>query len=114
MPRRWAQASKSEPVKSGPLSQMMNFGSGMVAPIRFKTRATRKPGSEESTSMARHSRVKSSTTLKARSRRPSMSASATKPIDHRSLGAVGGGSTVLSAEASRLRCFRRTARPSWR
>jgi hypothetical protein len=44
--------------------------------------------------MARHSRVKSSTTLKARRRVPSTSWSETKSIDHLSFGAVGGGSTV--------------------
>lgn len=53
------------------------------------SQATRAPDSEMSATNVRHSRVKSSTTVKMRNRRPSMKASTTKPSDQRWL-APGG------------------------
>ena len=75
-------------------------------------RATRAPPSEVSTTSASVSRVKSSTTTKIRNRRPDQVTSATKSIDHRSLGRAGAASTVLALAAIRFRFFVRTASPS--
>lgn len=93
---------------------MRYFGNGRLSATLSSTRVARRPGIEVSTSMARHSRVKSSTTTKARILVPPMSASETKSIDHRSFGAVGGGRTVRNPDARRLRSLRRTASPSAR
>ncbi len=51
---------------------------GRVAGRRSRTRTTRAPGSERSTSIATHSRVKSSTMLSVRKARPSASVSSHK------------------------------------
>jgi len=56
----------------------------VVAWSRSRTRATRRPGKERSTSMATHSRVKSSTMLSVRKARPSARVSSVKSIDQRS------------------------------
>src|SRR3954451_2632207 len=53
--------------------------------MRSSSRATRRPVSEESTTRVRHSRVKSSTSVRMRKRRPLTSVSATKSSDQRKL-----------------------------
>jgi len=54
--------------------------------------ATRVPGNEVSTSMARHPRVQSSTMVRHRSLRPLANPSETKSIDQLTFGDVGLGS----------------------
>jgi hypothetical protein len=56
-PRECAQASSALLVNSGPLSQTIAFGAPRTAMISLRTRATRKPEIDVSTSIARHSRV---------------------------------------------------------
>src|SRR5690606_14721204 len=73
-------------------------------------RATRAPDSEKSTSAARHSRVKSSTRVRIRKRRPFAKASVMKSIDQRSFGRLGGGGTLRSEAATRFRFCLRTTR----
>lgn len=51
------QASKALPANSGPLSTVMDLGSPRSSASRCSTCATRNPGSDVSTSMARHSHV---------------------------------------------------------
>lgn len=52
-PRMWAHASSVRPANSGPLSSTMRFGRPSVAASRSRTRTTRAPGSDRSTSIAR-------------------------------------------------------------
>ena len=66
---------------------------------RSSSRATRTPESEVSATSARQSRVRSSTTVRTRKRRPSVSWSATKSSDQRSLGATGTIIGVLATAA---------------
>jgi hypothetical protein len=78
------------------------------------TALTRVPVSEVSTSIARHSRMQSSTTVRQRSRWPSASPSLTKSIDQLWFAVLGLGSGRRSTGPIRLRLRRRTARPSAR
>ena len=90
----------------GPVVANTIRGSARSAVSRSSSRTTRTPPSEVSTNVARHSRLKSSTTHRMRKRRPSLSASTTKSSDHRWLIAPGSviGALVPSA---RLRPLRR-------
>src|SRR5712664_2416389 len=76
-------------VSSLPLSLTTIFGLPRSPISRSSSRATRAPESEVSATNARHSRVQSSTTVRMRKRRPSVSWSETKSSDQRSLGAIG-------------------------
>ena len=69
------------PSNSGPLSTVIDSGKPRVSASRSSTACTRKPVMDVSTSMAKHSRVQSSTMFRQRRRRPPMSPSATKSID---------------------------------
>ena len=64
--------------------------------------ATRTAGGDVSTSMARHSRVNSSTTVSARNTRPRAVVSRTKSTLHRTFGPLGTGRGTR-ARATRLR-----------
>jgi len=90
----------------GPVVATTIRGSARSAVSRSSSRTTRTPPSEVSTTVARHSRLESSTTHRMRKRRPSLSASANKSSDHRWLIASGSviGALVPSA---RLRPPRR-------
>src|SRR3954468_1212008 len=68
--------------------------------IRSSSRATRRPVSEVSTTRVRHSRVKSSTSVRMRKRRPLTSVSATKSSDQRKLRSWG---TAIGARVPRAR-----------
>ena len=61
-------------------------GKPRISAIRSSSRATRMPEIEVSTTVARHSRLKSSITQRMRNRRPSHRASDTKSSDHRWFG----------------------------
>ena len=82
--------------------------------MRSSTRAVRAPDSEVSTSIARHSRVASSTTFSVRKTRPFDSVSRMKSIDHWTFAAMGTTRGRRLAWATRLRFLRRTAKPSSR
>src|SRR5439155_2657359 len=68
-------------VSSLPLSLTTIFGLPRSIISRSSSRATRVPESELSATSARHSRVQSSTTVRMRKRRPSVSWSETKSSD---------------------------------
>jgi hypothetical protein len=70
--------------------ELMIFGNGRFSMGRLRTRMTRSPVSEKSTSIAIHSRVKSSMIVSSRNLRPLLRASWTKSNDHRSPANVAG------------------------
>ena len=72
-----------------PLSLTIVLGLPRSTKSLSSSRATRIPEIEVSATSARHSRVQSSTTIRTRMRRPSMSWSATKSSDQRSFGHCG-------------------------
>ena len=61
-PCPYAHLSNALPLNSGPLSSVIELG----LPRKSNTLTTRSPGNDKSASQARHSRLKSSTTLKMR------------------------------------------------
>src|SRR5205823_11305234 len=65
-------------VSSVPLSETHIVGQPRTAMTASSSRTTRKPDSEVSAMSARHSRVKSSTIVRIRKRRPSLNASDAK------------------------------------
>src|SRR5262245_38650287 len=76
--------------------------------------AIENPRHDFPTSIARHSRLKSSITFSTRNLRPSANASDMKSIDHRALSPRAG---VKGSRFTLRRCFRRrfgSCRPSWR
>lgn len=81
-----AQVCRVSLTYSGPLLTRMVEGLPRHSMMRFKVRVTRKAGSEKSTSMARPSRLKSSSTLTVLKLRPALKLSNMKSIDHVSLG----------------------------
>src|SRR5690606_34999920 len=109
-PRNAAHQSIAVLVNSGPLSLTMVSTFPRSAMSLSSMRATRAPDSEKSTSTARHSRVKSSTRVRIRKRRPFAKASVMKSIDQRSFGWLGGGGTLRSEAATRFRFGLRTTR----
>src|SRR5260370_18476626 len=78
-----AQRSTAPLVSSVPLSLTTIRGKARSAARRSSSRTTRTPPSEVSTTVARHSRLKSSTTHRMRKRRPSLSVSDAKSSDQR-------------------------------
>ena len=98
-------------MNSGPLSTRMLWGWPRMATSKFRAATTRRPVSEVSTSIAKHSRVKRSITPRQRKRRPSPSWSWTKSIAQASLGRAGASGSSRGTEARRLRCRRRTSQP---
>lgn len=78
-------------------------GKPIVLWSRSRRRVTRSPGSDRSTSIATHSRVKSSTMFSVRNARPSANVSSGKSIDQRSPRRVGTGSGTRSPRVSRFR-----------
>jgi hypothetical protein len=82
-------AAPPRSVSSQPLSLTITLGPPRSDTKRSSSRTTRTPPIEVSTTVARHSRLKSSTTQKMRKRRPSLRASDTKSSDHRRLIASG-------------------------
>lgn len=67
------------PMNSGPLSVINTAGVPRVSTSRWRTSTTRREPIEVSTSIAKQARVKSSTTAKSRTRRPSSRARARSP-----------------------------------
>src|SRR6266850_1300233 len=94
-PAACAHASSALLVNSGPLSITIRSGSPRCSLSRSRTRTTRSPPSEVSTSIATHSRLKSSMMLRVRKTRPSASASETKSMLQRWSGLVGASSCCL-------------------
>ena len=88
---------------SGPLSTRMISGLPRHSNIWFRLRMTRSAGSEKSTSIAKPSRLKSSSTFKSRNALPSPSLSAIKSIDQLLFGASGTVSSSGFSRTSRLR-----------
>ena len=86
-------------VSSVPLSETTVSGAPRRPMMASSSRATRLPDSEVSATRPRHSRVKSSTTVRMRNRRPSVSASLTKSSDQRWFGpcSSAAGARVPSA-----------------
>src|SRR5918992_287602 len=76
-------------VNSGPLSITNTSGRPVNWARSSSTRVTRWPEMEVSTAMTGHSRLKSSTTVKARNRRPSLRLSWMKSRDHPLQGTSG-------------------------
>jgi hypothetical protein len=99
---------------SGPLSTTIVRGKPRVVARRSSCSVARSAGSERSTRIAGHSRVKSSTMFKSRSARPSSSSSDMKSIDQRSFAHVGAARRSRGAVATRLRRRLRMRRPSLR
>ena len=91
------QRSSALETNSGPLSTLIALGAPRISANRLITVTTCSPRMPWSTSMASASRVNASTTVKARSRRPSKSASETKSIDQSAFGAVAAGCRSRSA-----------------
>ena len=87
---------------SGPLSQRIAFGLPRHSMICSNDRITRALGNDKSTSIAKHSRLKSSMTLKVRMLRPLAKLSDIKSIDQTSLIVVG---TLSASGLSRLMRF---------
>jgi hypothetical protein len=85
------------PVNSVPLSMTIVFGMPRSSAIRSRTRVTREPLIDVCTSIARASRVKSSTTFRVRIRRVPW----TKSRDHRSFGIETAGGTSPRLKATR-------------
>lgn len=81
---------------------------------RDSTDTTRVPGSDVSTSIARHSLVKSSTMFRQRKWRPSANPSDIKSIDQLWLGIVAGTFSCRSTPAIRFLLRRLTLRPACR
>ena len=75
-----------------PLSLTSMRGRPRSSTMRSSSRATRTPDSDVSTTRARHSRLKSSTTARMRNRLPSANASAKKSSDQRWLRFQGSSS----------------------
>ena len=69
-PCPYAHRSMALPTNSGPLSNTIESGLPRKSTSRSRIRTTRSPGRDESTSHARHSRLKSSTTLSTRNLDP--------------------------------------------
>jgi hypothetical protein len=86
----------------GPLSVISIFGVPRVSTSRWRTSTTRRPPMEVSSSIARQARVKSSTTARSRTRRPSSRVSRRKSSDQRSLIRVGA--TRGAPRTTRRRC----------
>lgn len=80
---------------SGPLSTTIASGSGRLHPIPSTTRTTRLPLRDVSTSMPKHSRLKSSMMFKVRKRLPSQKLSVVKSSDHLLFGPFGAGMGAL-------------------
>jgi hypothetical protein len=76
------------------------------------TRTTRAPGSDVSTSMAGHSRVKSSTIVNVRNFLPLEKQSCRISIDHSSLGREATGKGAVRIRDRIFFRFRRTFRSS--
>jgi len=85
----WSSAYCASDISSGPLSIRIFSGYPRFATILASTRTTRCAGIFRSISIARASRLKSSTTLKVQKRRPHVSASCIKSIDQVWLSASG-------------------------
>lgn len=83
------QASRAFDVNSVPLSLMIMQGQPRLSMIRSSSRATRRAVSEVSATRPRHSRVKSSTRVRIRKRRPLTSVSITKSSGQRRLASCG-------------------------
>ena len=79
-------AGRHRHFQASPLSLTTMQGKPRISAIRSSSRATRCPNSEVSTTVAWHSRLKSSITQRMRNRRPSDSASDRKSSDHRRFG----------------------------
>jgi hypothetical protein len=92
----------------------MDRGSPRVSANLCSTALTLEPVSEASTSIARHSRVQSSTMFKHRILLPSAKPSDTKSIDQLWLACSGLGKGLRSTKPMRLRFLLRTARPASR
>src|SRR3954467_6814736 len=87
-------------VNSVPLSLTIIRGQPLVSMMRLSSRTTRGAVSELSATRARHSLVKSSTSVRMRKRRPLTSVSATKSSDQRRLRSCG---TAIGARVPRAR-----------
>lgn len=87
----YAHRSSAFEMNSGPSSTRMVLGAPRTDAIRATAATTCSPFMPWSTSIASAPRVKASTTVSARNRHPSNSASRTKSIDHISLAAETAG-----------------------
>jgi hypothetical protein len=96
-------------VSSVPFSPTQRNGLQRRAAMASNSRATRAPNSDVSAARHRHSRVKSSTTIRMRKRRPSVSVSAAKSNDHRSFAACG---SVIVFACARHACVQRNDEPT--
>jgi hypothetical protein len=76
------QLRKCREVNSGPLSQRIDRGLPRWLITHSNTRVTRRLDKQLSTSMARHSRVKPSSSVSARNPRPLAKLSITKSMAH--------------------------------
>src|SRR5206468_1072365 len=92
------------------LSTTIVRASGRAWASCVRTSTTRAPVSERSTSIAKHSRVKSSTIVRLRNQRPLLKRSWTKSIDQRSFGRVAGGRGRRATAARSRRRRRATPR----
>jgi hypothetical protein len=107
-------------VNSGPLSTTIRRGNERLRARCSRTRVTRRPDSPWSTSIARHSRLASSTMFSVRKVRPPARVSPMKSIDQRSFGCVGVARTMRATTVDRATPSASHARrwltpnPSWR
>jgi len=83
--------STAFPANSGPLSIVITLGKPLVSESLSETLTTLTPPREVSTSIAGHARVKLSTIVRARKRRPVTILSETKSMDQCSLGLTALG-----------------------
>ena len=113
-PLSYAHLSRMRETNSGPLSAWVRVGYSPGSwPILVSTRTTSSPVNDGATSMARHSRVKLSTTVSARKFLPSKSASETKSMLQLWFGALSSMRSIRLAAAFLLRgLLVRRLRPS--
>jgi len=106
----WSSAHRpsARPRSSGPLSTTRMSGYPRSRATRSSMPTTRSPGSEKSTSMAGHSRVRSSLRLAVRNLRPSARASCVKSSDQRRSAAIGHQAPSRPSRGSLLRFARRS------
>ena len=99
-PLSYAHLSSASEMNSGPLSACIRIGCSSRWLQTFEsTRTTSSPVSDCPTSMARHSRVKLSTTVSARNFLPSNNASETKSMLQLWFGAVSSMRSIRLAAA---------------
>ena len=106
-----AQESSAFEMNSGPLSTRMLSGLPRIATSSASTATTYWPVIDVFTSMAKHSRVRRSTTFSVRKVRPAAVPSCTKSIAQASFARLGCGSSTRGTAASFFRNFLLTSHP---